>query len=399
MTRPSILLNRNLLVLIGCQMVFVAGSSMMVTMGGIVGSRLAPLPALATLPVSLAVVGTALGTLPATRLMQQFGRRAGFTAAALLAVCASALAFWGLHSQWFWLYCAGTAMTGFCLAFSQQFRFAATETVPIHQAGQAVSVILLGSVGGAVIGPELVARSDSLLPDRGFEGAIAAAGCLFALAAALLQRLHIPRPTPQHETSHEGARSLAALAREPLFLLAIAAGVIGQGVMTFIMTATPVSMHVVDGHSLAATAAVIRAHVLAMYLPSLASGLLISQFGERALIAMGVAAYLIALSIGLSGQAVMHYGIALVLLGMGWNFMFVGGTTLLVKTYRPSERFLAQGVNEAAVFGTSALGSLLAGTLLTSIGWSAVVLSTLPMILAIGLAVWLLRRRPFPVLT
>jgi MFS family permease len=367
-------------------MVFVAGSSMMVTMGGIVGSRLAPLPALATLPVSLAVVGTALGTLPATRLMQQFGRRAGFTAAALLAVCASALAFWGLHSQWFWLYCAGTAMTGFCLAFS-------------HQAGQAVSVILLGSVGGAVIGPELVARSDSLLPGRGFEGAIAAAGCLFALAAALLQGLRIPRPTPQHETSHEGARSLAALAREPLFLLAIAAGVIGQGVMTFIMTATPVSMHVVDGHSLAATAAVIRAHVLAMYLPSLASGLLISQFGERALIAMGVAAYLIALSIGLSGQAVMHYGIALVLLGIGWNFMFVGGTTLLVKTYRPNERFLAQGVNEAAVFGTSALGSLLAGTLLTSIGWSAVMLSTLPMILAIGLAVWLLRRRPFPVLT
>lgn len=399
MTQHLSLLNRNLIVLIGCQMVFVAGSSMMVTMGGIVGSRLAPFPELATLPVSLAVVGTAFGTLPATRSMQHFGRRVGFTAAALLAVVASALAFSGLHFQLFWLYCVGTATTGFCLAFSQQFRFAATESVPVHQAGQAVSIILLGSVGGAIIGPELVARSEQILQGAGFGGAILAAGSLFALAALLLQGLRIPRPKSHRETSNEDTRGLRALFSEPLFVLAIAAGVIGQGVMTFIMTATPVSMHVVDGHSLSATAAVIRAHVLAMYLPSLASGLLISQFGERMLIAMGVLAYLASLAVGLSGQAVMHYGAALVLLGIGWNFMFVGGTTLLVKTYRPSERFLAQGVNEAAVFGTSALGSLLAGTLLTSIGWSAVVLSTLPVVLLIGVAVWQLRQRPLPQLT
>ena len=389
------LLQRNVLLLLGAQLVFVAGSSMTVTMGGIVGSRLAPDPTLATLPVSLMVLGTALGTVPASLLMQRLGRRLGFALAAVLAATAVQVAAAALRSETFTLYCLSTAMTGFTLAFSQQFRFAAAESVAPERAGQAISFILLGSIGGAFVGPELVASGERLAPGNAFLGAVEGAFYLFLIAVALL--LAMARTDAASASASAGAaRPLGEIVREPLFLLAVSAGVVGQGVMVFIMTATPVSMHVMDGHDLATTAGVIRAHVLAMYVPSLVSGLLIARFGERTLMLWGVAALLATLAFGLSGRAVMHYTSALVLLGVGWNFLFVGGTTLLVKSYRPSERYRAQAVNEAAVFGTSATGSLLAGTLLMSLGWMPLLLSTLPVLVLMGLAAFRLRAAPLP---
>ena len=386
---------------------------MTVTIGGIIGSQLAPSSALSTLPISLTVAGTALGTLPATGLMQRFGRKMGFSSAALLASIACLVSLIAVSRQAFSLYCISTFLIGVCLAFSQQFRFAATETVTIDKAGSAISAILLGSVGGAVIGPELVSQSQYLWPAGGFfgpehlgagqlgaeqrfNGAIASAGLLYLLAALFLQGLTLTKEPANTQSTQAEPRSLRLIAAEPLFLLAIAAGVVGQGIMTFVMTATPVSMHVLDGHSVADTASVIRAHVLAMYLPSLASGLLISQFGERRLMAMGLLIYIATMAIAWSGQEVFHYGSALILLGVGWNFLFVGGTTLLVKTYRPVERFRAQGFNEALVFGTSAVASLLAGVVLSGIGWQAVVLATLVPIVLLGAAVVRYLSRPLP---
>ena len=386
---------------------------MTVTIGGIIGSQLAPSSALSTLPISLTVAGTALGTLPATGLMQRFGRKMGFSSAALLASIACLVSLIAVSRQAFSLYCISTFLIGVSLAFSQQFRFAATETVTIDKAGSAISAILLGSVGGAVIGPELVSQSQYLWPAGGFfgpehlgagqlgaeqrfNGAIASAGLLYLLAALFLQGLTLTKEPANTQSTQAEPRSLRLIAAEPLFLLAIAAGVVGQGIMTFVMTATPVSMHVLDGHSVADTASVIRAHVLAMYLPSLASGLLISQFGERRLMAMGLLIYIATMAIAWSGQEVFHYGSALILLGVGWNFLFVGGTTLLVKTYRPVERFRAQGFNEALVFGTSAVASLLAGVVLSGIGWQAVVLATLVPIVLLGAAVVRYLSRPLP---
>ena len=386
---------------------------MTVTIGGIIGSQLAPSSALSTLPISLTVAGTALGTLPATGLMQRFGRKMGFSSAALLASIACLVSLIAVSRQAFSLYCISTFLIGISLAFSQQFRFAATETVTIDKAGSAISAILLGSVGGAVIGPELVSQSQYLWPAGGFfgpehlgagqlgaeqrfNGAIASAGLLYLLAALFLQGLTLTKEPTNTQSTQAEPRSLRLIAAEPLFLLAIAAGVVGQGIMTFVMTATPVSMHVLDGHSVADTASVIRAHVLAMYLPSLASGLLISQFGERRLMAMGLLIYIATMAIAWSGQEVFHYGSALILLGVGWNFLFVGGTTLLVKTYRPVERFRAQGFNEALVFGTSAVASLLAGVVLSGIGWQAVVLATLVPIVLLGAAVVRYLSRPLP---
>jgi len=381
---------------------------MTVTIGGIIGSQLAPSSALSTLPISLTVAGTALGTLPATGLMQRFGRKMGFSSAALLACVACLVSLIAVSRQAFSLYCISTFLIGVSLAFSQQFRFAATETVTIDKAGSAISAILLGSVGGAVIGPELVSQSQYLWPAGGFlgpehlgaeqrfNGAIASAGLLYLLAALLLQGLTLTKEPANTQSTQAEPRSLRLIAAEPLFLLAIAAGVVGQGIMTFVMTATPVSMHVLDGHSVADTASVIRAHVLAMYLPSLASGLLISQFGERRLMVAGLLIYAATMAIAWSGQDVIHYGLALILLGVGWNFLFVGGTTLLVKTYHPVERFRAQGFNEALVFGTSALASLLAGVVLSGIGWQAVVVATLVPIVLLAAAVVRYLSRPLP---
>jgi len=393
------LLNKDLLLLLVCQTIFVSGSVMTVTLGGIIGAQLAPSRALSTLPVSLAVVGTALGTLPATRLMQRFGRRDGFTSAALLAAVACATAIAAVLVQQFWLYCLSTLLIGGTLAFSQQFRFAATETVALSRAGTAISIILLGSVGGALIGPELVARSDWLWPETRFAGALASSGCLFVVAALLLRLLTLTKPPSHEHLDQSEARSVRQLTAQPLLLLAIAAGVVGQGVMTFVMTATPVSMHIMDGHSMTDTAGVIRAHVLAMYLPSLVSGVLISRLGERRLMLGGIGIYLATLSVGLLGHELMHYTGALILLGVGWNFLFVGGTTLLVKTYQPSERFRAQGLNEAAVFGTSALASLMAGAVLSQIGWQAVLWSTLLPVILLGIGIAYLFNRPLPVST
>ena len=391
----TLLRNRNLIVLFLAQMAFVGGAAMTVTMAGIVGSRLAPSVGLSTLPAAFQIVGVAVGTLPAGILMARVGRKLGFVSAALLAIAAALLAKSALSADSFWVYCLSTCLTGCAVAIGYQFRFAAAESVPAEKSAGAISFILLGSLGGAVIGPQLVA-SGTLFDDQPMQGALSGSVLLFLFAAIVLagfkNRIY---PPPQSDPDHATQPSQSLLS-EPLFLLAIAAGVVGQGVMTFVMTATPLSMHIMDQHSLVDTANVIRAHVLAMYAPSLVSGWLIGRFGERNLMLVGIVAYLLTLGIGLRGHELLHYHGALILLGIGWNFLFVGGTSLLVKTYPPAQRVKAQTTNEMMVFGTSALGSLLAGTVLAQLGWGAILWSVLPAILGMGLAIIWLRTRPAP---
>ena len=369
------------------QVIFVSGSVLLVTLGGIVGSELAPHPSLATLPLSLMVVGTALATVPAALLMQRIGRRIGFAGGALLAVLGALLAVLGLETRSFALFTAAVGLIGATLAFSAQFRFAAAESVAPEKAGWAISIILLGSIGGAVIGPELATRSPGWIQEQPYQGALLAMAGLYAVAAGLLLLTENPAPPGDAEGGGDGRRTLE-FAAQPKFIVAVLAGVVGYGVMMFVMTATPISMHVVDGHSIDATARVIQAHVVAMYLPSLASAPLIQRFGAHKLMTAGATALAATVAIGLSGHELMHYWWALVLLGIGWNFLFVGGTTALVGAYRPAERFRAQALNDFSVFGVSAAASLMAGALLHSFGWSAVLLSTLPalalMVMAIG---------------
>lgn len=367
------------------QVVFVSGSVLIVTLGGIVGSKMAPNPSLATLPLSLMVVGTALATVPAALLMQRIGRRLGFAFGALLAISGALLAVLGLEIGSFTLFTAAVGLIGATLAFSAQFRFAAAESVAAEKASWAISIILLGSIGGAIVGPELATRSPGWNPGQPYHGALLAMAGLYALAMGLLLLTRNPAPASD-AAGREAGRPLLEIAAQPAFAVAVLAGVVGQGVMIFIMTATPISMHVVDGHSIDDTARVIQAHVVAMYLPSLASAPLIQRFGAYKLMTAGAAALSATVAVGLAGHELMHYWWALVLLGVGWNFLFVGGTTALVAAYRPAEKFRAQALNDFSIFGVSALASLLAGALLHGFGWSTVLLSTLPA-LALMLAV------------
>lgn len=391
------LLNRNTAVLLCAQCLFVSGTVLMVTVGGIVGSGLSPSPMLATLPMSLMVVGTALTTVPASLGMQRFGRRAGFTFAAALGIGACQLAVLALTRSSFVLFCAAAGLVGATVAFSQQFRFAAAESVHPGKVSQAVSLILLGSIGGAFLGPELVARSPQWTPEQPFRGAFFAASACYASALLILSAFRSTLHTETDSGAQLAApRPLLAILVLPIVTAAVLGGMVGQGVMTFIMTATPVSMHVVDGHSLADTAAVIRAHVIAMYLPSLFSGVLISWIGVRQVMFLGILALGATIALGMLGHEYLHYWGALVLLGIGWNFLFVGGTTLLVGAYRPAERFRMQALNDFSVFGISALASLLGGAVLLQLGWETVLIAATAPLAIMVLALVRIPRRPQP---
>jgi len=392
-------INRNLLILFVCQLVFVTGTVLLVTVGGLVGYALASTPGLATLPVALMVVGTAAAAIPAAMTMQKMGRRWGFTLATAMAACGAGLAVVAMQNENFWLFCLAASLVGASLGFSQHFRYAAAESVAIDQVSYAVSFILLGSIVGAFLSPELIALSsaaDASMPSRlAFMLAIG----LYAVAAlALCGFKAAPPSTPgeHHELAqvevNEAPRSLWLLVRQPLFFTAVLAGVVGQGVMTYVMTATPISLNVNDGFSILETSNVIRAHVIAMYVPSLFTPLLISRFGLKAVMSAGLLAFSITLVIGMAGHHMMHYWFALVLLGVGWNFLFVAGTTMLVAAYRDSERFKCQALNDFSIFGGSALASLLAGTVLHSFNWNILLMSTVPLVLAMALTLLYLWR-------
>lgn len=371
---------------LGClffaQIIFVSGSVLFVIMGGIIGSTLATDPKFATLPLSLLVLGTAAATIPAALLMRQVGRRAGFVFAASLGSASAWFAAQALIDGDFSRFCAGAVGIGMSMAFSQQFRFAAAENVSADRVSQAVSFILLGSVAAAFLGPALAAMSDTRDPDSPFHLALSWLVWLY-LAAAAVCLMYRDKTSYTDAASGTPARKLSSIVRQPAYLLALLAGVVGQGVMTFIMTAAPLSMHAHDGYSLVETSNVIRAHVLAMFLPSLVSGVLVAQFGVRRMMMAGVFCLLATIVIGTQGQAYLHYWWAMVLLGLGWNLLYIGGTTLLVTTYSASERFGAQAVNEFSVFGMSAAASLGAGTLMHAYGWTSVLIISLPAIIAV----------------
>ena len=375
--------SRNLIILFFCQLISATGQIVIVTLGGIIGSSLTDNQSIATLPVSLMVVVTALSAIPATMLMKKIGRKFGSSFASLSAASAVLIAAYALYSQSFNLFVVAAAMFGINAAFTQQYRYAAAESVEQKFVGRAISMILLGAIGGALLGPELVTRGQYWIENIPYAGSLISLSVLFGVQSILLLMLSPFRITSE-EGPEDGARPLAIIMRQRVFVMAMLGGTVAYGAMTFIMTATPLSMHVIDGYSIEATANVIRSHVLAMYVPSLVSGFLIERFGLSKVMMVGVMGLLLACFAGLSGQSIFSYWTALVMLGIGWNFLYVGSTTMLTYTYKSSERFKAQGINEFCVFGMSALGSLLAGTIMYYYGWLTLVLIPIPFLLMIG---------------
>ena len=366
----------------------VAGTVAIVTVGGILGRGLAGNPALATLPLSMLIVATALSTIVAASIMSRIGRPRGFALGAAIGAAGAGCAWAATAVGSFTLFCLGSILIGCATAFSQQYRFAATESVRAAAAPTAVALVLTGSMAGAILGPSLVARGESWIAGAQFGGSFAAMAACYALAGAVLLALR-PASSKAREESGGDVRPLRTITRSRLFIAAVVGAAMGQGVMAFMMTAAPLAMHVVDGHSLAATAAVIQAHVLAMYAPSLVAGGLITRFGAGRIMMTGAVLLGATLAAGLAGREVMHYGMAMVALGFGWNFLYVGGTTLLAHSYRPAERFRVQGLNDFTVLGCAAMGSLSAGAVMQLLGWDAVLYASMPAImLAMAAILW-----------
>lgn len=347
--------------------------------------------ALATLPVSLMVVVTALTTIPATMLVRAIGRKAGSALASLSAGAAVLLAGYALYLQSFSVFIVAAGLFGVNMAFTHQYRYAAAESVAPKFSSRAISLVLVGAIGGAMLGPELVTRLEFAIPDVQYAGALVAIAVLYLLQSILFGFLGPMRGETQSKHD-EPERPLAEIARQPVFLMAVLGGTMSYGIMTFIMTATPLSMHVHDGYSMEITSGVIRAHALGMYVPSLFTGFLIERFGTVKIMAAGALALLASCIVGFQGQQIMHYWYALVLLGVGWNFLYVGGTAMLTFTYRMSERFKCQALNEFCVFGTSAAGSLLAGTVIHLYGWLPLVLIPMPLLILVLAGLFGVRR-------
>ena len=370
----------NLAVLAIATMLNRSAVPLIVLVGGLSGLVLAPDPALATLPVALNVVGLGLCTYPAATIMRRIGRRAGFALASVVAGLSAVAAALSIIAGSFAGLCIACAALGANQAFVHQYRFAAAENVPPSRVSQAISLLLLVSLVSALVGPELGRHGRDWVDDAPFAGTFFGLAAIHFLAALLL--VGYRDAGARQEATDGDERPLRRILAQPSYVIAVAAAALSYAVMTMMMTAAPISMHAMHGFGLDITAWAIEGHVLAMFLPSLITGTLVARFGVYAVMGAGVALLAAAASVGWLGQSAPHYMAGLVLLGVGWNFLFTAGSTLITTTYRHSERFKAQGLNDLIVFGTMAILTLAAGVLLELVGWRGLLLCTAPFLAA-----------------
>lgn len=373
------------------QALYLASAAIAFTFSGLVGARLAPDASLATLPVALMTVATMLVTVPASLLMERFGRRPGFVTGAAMGLLGACLSSWAVIEQSFALFCAGNALLGAYQAFAMYYRFAAADAVDESSKGRAVGWVLTGGVVAALLGPSLATWSRPAFPVAEFAGSYAAAAALSLLAIAVVSTLNLP---PAAKAAAEGERrTLSLIARQPVFIVAVVNAVVAYSVMSFVMTASPLAV-VATGHGVDAAASLTRWHLLGMFAPSFITGRIVSSLGPLPVLLAGGALLLISLLGPLTGDSAAHFNIALFMLGIGWNFLYVAATTLLTESYRPSERARVQGLNEFLVFGSTAVASLAAGAAQTSLGWTAVNQVAAPFVLvALIASLWLAARR------
>lgn len=386
---PDAFAKRNALVLACAQALGGANPAIVISLGGLVGLSLAENKALATLPVSLLNIGLAIGTIPAALVMRRFGRRAGYIGGALIGVFAGIVAAFGIVQGAFLLFCAGTLLAGFYASFVQSYRFAAADSASPEFKARAISWVMAGGLVAGVLGPQVVIWTRDLVPGAAFAGSFLAQGALALLSIPIVASLRAP---PVGSAPAQGGRPLREIARQPRFIVAVFAGLVSYGLMSFVMTAAPVAM-VGCGHSVETAAYGISLHILAMFGPSFFTGRLIDRYGKERITAAGLLMIAVAAAVNLSGLSVAQFWIGLILLGVGWNFGFIGATALVTDCYRPEERSKVQALNDFSVFGFVALASLSAGKLLVLGGWEILnAFVFLPVLIAVGLLFWLGRR-------
>lgn len=386
-------MNRNLWLLAICQGLFLTNNVTFIAINGLVGLSLAPLGWMATLPVMGYVVGGALSTGIVARTQKRFGRKTSFQLGLLVAVLSALLCCYAAYSRNFWLLVTATVVAGYYNANAQLYRFAAAELAPVSFREKAVSLVMAGGLLGAIAGPNLASRTRTLT-EVPFAGAYLALAGVALLAMVLLAFIHFP-PPPVHQAA-SGGRRLSEIMRQPVFIVAAAAGALGYGVMNLLMAATPIAMQVC-GLPFSDAATVLEWHVIGMFAPGFFTGHLIKRFGTLPIMAAGLALNVVCVLIALSGVEFQQFLVALFLLGLGWNFLFTASTTLALTAYRPEEKDKAQGALNFCVFAVLALSSLASGVLVTTQGWTLLNLGSLLPLGVTGLALaWLAlqQRRP-----
>jgi len=382
---------KNVAVLATCQALLFTNNSTAIALNGLVGYALAANKALATLPVTAWVLGGALSTLPASLLMKRIGRRAGFTVGALTGMVGAAICCLALFLGNFWLFCFGTMVFGVYNAVAQYYRFAAADAVKADFKAKAISFVLAGGLVGGIIGPETSKHTVDLLATRYLGAYLSLIGFL-VLVVLIVQQLDIP--VPAAAAQKEPTRPLAEIAMQPVFIVAVLSAAIGYGVMNLLMTATPLAMGIC-GHPYSAAATVIGWHVVAMFGPSFFTGSLIKRFGVLQVMFAGALLLYACVGVALSGISIPHFWVALVLLGVGWNFLYIGGTTLITEACTPPERAKTQGANDLAIFTMMAASSFSSGLLLQKSGWEMLNYLALPLVTVAAAGVlWLYFRRP-----
>ena len=381
---------KNVAVLAACQALLFTNNSTVIALNGLAGYALASNKALATLPVTGWVIGGALSTLPMSLLMKRIGRRAGFTVGAVTGMAGAGICSLALVAADFWLFCLGAMVFGVYNAVAQYYRFAAADAASGDFKAKAISLVLAGGLVGGIVGPEVSKHTVDLLATRYLGAYLSLIGFL-VLVVGVVQLLDIP--SPAGDGRKDSARPLKEIMAQPVFIVAAMGAAIGYGVMNLLMTATPLAMRLC-GHPYSAAATVIGWHVIGMFGPSFFTGSLIRRFGVLQVMTAGALLLYVVVAIALSGISVPHFWVALVLLGIGWNFLYIGGTALLTDACTPAERAKTQGANDSIIFLTMMLTSFGSGVLIDARGWEVLNWLALPFItVAAGAVLWLLARR------
>ncbi|MEN3353216.1 MAG: hypothetical protein V7640_1374 [Betaproteobacteria bacterium] len=382
---------RNVLVLSACQATLQVTGLTLVVVTGLAGFALASDKALATVPLTCYVIGSAITTIPASLLMNSVGRRAGFQVGTMVGMCGAALCSLAMYWAQFSLLCAGMMVMGVHTAFGKYYRFAAADVAEPDFKAKAISLTLAGGIVGGILGPEMAKRTTGLFEAQAYLGPYLSLVFVCLVATLLLARLDIPK-LPAHERKESG-RPLRRIMTQPIFVVAVLASMLSYGIMNLFMTSTPLAMRAHDHHFNDA-AFVLQWHMIGMYGPSFFTGSLISRYGVLNIILIGTVLLLLCIIAALSGTMLVNFWLALFLLGLGWNFMYVGGSALLTEAYAPAERAKTQAANDFLVFLTMAISSMSSGVLLNKSGWHAVNYGSIPfLVIAAGATLWLMWHR------
>ena len=383
--------HRNVLVLSGCQATLQTTGVTLTAVTGLVGLALAPDKSLATIPLTCYVLGSMIATIPASLLMGAIGRRGGFQTGAAFGMGGAAVCAIAMYTASFWLLCAGMALIGVFQAFGKYYRFAAADAAAVDFRAKAISLTLAGGIVGGIIGPEMAKHTTDVVPGHLYLGSYVSVIFVCLLAALFLTQLDIPGLTKEERS--DSGRPLREIMRQPVFVVAVLAAMLGYGIMNLLMTSTPLAMLAHD-HHFDDAAFVLQWHIIGMYGPSFFTGSLIQRFGVLNVILAGIVLMIVCFLAALAGTDVLNFWAALFLLGVGWNFMYVGGSALLTECHTPAERAKTQAANDFMVFVTMAISSASSGLLLNKGGWEIVNYGSIPfMLLALAATVWLMWQR------